>query len=98
MNAAAQSLLAGAESLSPAPEFVASVRRGGRQAFERSGLPTTRQEDWRFTSLAPLAAHAFGAADPAAPVTAAQLEAAAGKAFGPRLVFVNGRFRADLSS
>lgn len=98
MNAAAQSLLAGAESLSPAPEFVASVRRGGRQAFERSGLPTTRQEDWRFTSLAPLAAHAFGAADPAAPVTAAQLEAAAGKSFGPRLVFVNGRFRADLSS
>lgn len=98
MNAAAQSLLSGAESLSPAPEFVAAVRRGGRQAFERSGLPTTKQEDWRFTSLSPLAAHAFGPADPAAPVTAADLEAAAGKSFGPRLVFVNGRFRADLSS
>ncbi len=98
MNAAEQSLLSGAESLSPVPEFVAAVRRGGRQAFERSGLPTTRQEDWRFTSLAPLAAHAFGHADPAAPVTAAALEAAAGKSFGPRLVFVNGRFRADLSS
>ena len=50
MNEAARSLLAGAESLPSAPEFVASVRRAGREAFEREGLPTTRQEDWRFTS------------------------------------------------
>ena len=98
MNAAEQSLVAGAESLSPAPEFVAAARRAGREAFERSGLPTTRQEDWRFTSLAPLAAHAFGRGDPAAPVSPADLERVAGKPFGPRLVFVNGRFRAELST
>jgi len=98
VNAAEQSLVAGAESLTPAPEFVVAARRSGRESFERSGLPTPRQEDWRFTSLAPLAAHAFGHADPAAPVSAASLERAAGKPFGPRLVFVNGRFRADLSN
>jgi Fe-S cluster assembly protein SufD len=98
VNAAEQSLVAGAESLSPAPEFVAAARRSGRGAFERSGLPTTRQEDWRFTSLAPLAAHVFGRADPSAPLSSADLERAAGRPFGPRLVFVNGRFRADLSS
>jgi Fe-S cluster assembly protein SufD len=98
VNEAARSLLAGAESLPAAPEFVASARRAGREAFEREGLPTTRQEDWRFTSLAPLAAHAFGRGDPAAAVTAAELERAAGKPFGPRLVFVNGRFRAELST
>ncbi len=98
MNAAEQSLVDGAGSLAPAPAFVAAARRSGRESFERSGLPTTRMEDWRFTSLAPLLAHAFGHADPSAPLSAADLEAAAGKAFGPRLVFVNGRFRADLSS
>jgi Fe-S cluster assembly protein SufD len=98
VNAAEQSLVDGAGSLTPAPAFVAAARRSGRESFERSGLPTTRMEDWRFTSLAPLLAHAFGHADPSAPLSAADLEAAAGKAFGPRLVFVNGRFRADLSS
>lgn len=98
MNAAEQGLLSGAESLSPAPAFVTAARRGGRQAFEQGGLPTTRQEDWRFTSLAPLAAHSFGQADPSAALGAADLERAAGKPFGPRLVFVNGRFRADLSN
>ena len=98
MNEAARSLLAGAESLPAVPEFVASVRRAGRESFEREGLPTTRQEDWRFTSLAPLVAHAFGRGDPAAAVTAAELERAAGKPGGPRLVFVNGRFRAELST
>ena len=98
MNPVEQSLLAGAGTLSPAPEFVVAARRSGREGFERSGLPTTRQEDWRFTSLAPLAAHAFGRADPSAPLTAADLERVAGRSFGPRLVFVNGRFRADLST
>ena len=98
MNAAEQSLVDGAGSLAPAPAFVAAARRSGWESFERSGLPTTRMEDWRFTSLAPLLAHAFGHANPSAPLSAADLEAAAGKAFGPRLVFVNGRFRADLSS
>jgi Fe-S cluster assembly protein SufD len=98
VNAAEQSLVDGAGSLAPAPEFVASARRSGRESFEKSGLPTTRMEDWRFTSLAPLLAHAFGHADPSAPLSAADLEAAAGKPFGPRLVFVNGRFRADLST
>ena len=98
MNAAEQSLLDGAERLPPAPEFVAGPRRAGREAFEQHGLPTTRQEDWRFTSLAPLAAHAFGRGDPSAPVSADEIERSAGKPFGPRLVFVNGRLRADLSS
>jgi len=98
VNPLEQSLLAGVESLEPAPEFVAAPRRAGREGFERLGLPTTRQEDWRFTSLAPLAAHSFERGDPAAPVSADEIERSAGRPFGPRLVFVNGRLRADLSS
>jgi Fe-S cluster assembly protein SufD len=98
MSAVEQRLLSGADALPPGPDFVAAARRGGREAFARHGLPTTREEDWRFTSLAPLAPHAFSHGDPAAPVTAAELERAAGKAMGARLVFVNGRLRGDLSS
>jgi Fe-S cluster assembly protein SufD len=93
-----QSLVAGVESVPPAPEFVAAARRAGREGFEATGLPTTRLEDWRFTSLAPLATIAFGRGDPAEALTPAEIEAAAGKPFGPRLVFVNGRFRAELST
>ncbi|MGA8892905.1 MAG: Fe-S cluster assembly protein SufD, partial [Anaeromyxobacteraceae bacterium] len=63
MNATAQGLIAGAGALPEAPGFLDAARRAGREAFERSGLPTTREEDWRFTSLAPLAALAFGHAD-----------------------------------
>jgi len=92
------SLLAGVDGLPPAPEFVSGPRRAGRDGFERLGLPTSRQEDWRFTSLAPLSVHAFGHGDPGAPVSAEEIERSAGKPLGPRLVFVNGRFRADLSS
>ncbi len=98
MTPAEASLIEGAGEASPSPAFVAEARRAGREGFERSGLPTTRQEEWRFTSLAPLSALAFGRGDPAEPVTAAEVEAAAGKPFGPRLVFVNGRFRAELST
>lgn len=98
MNAAAKSLIAGAELLPEGPGFVLAARRAGRELFEREGLPTTRQEDWRFTSLAPLGSLAFGHGDPAEAVTAAEIEAVAGKPFGPRLVFVNGRLRGDLSS
>jgi len=98
VNAAEQSLLSGAGSLVAAPGFLDAARRAGRDAFERTGLPTTREEDWRFTSLAPMAALSFGHADPGAAVTAEEIEAVAGKPFGPRLVFVNGRLRAELSS
>jgi Fe-S cluster assembly protein SufD len=98
VNAAEQSLVAGVESLPPGPEFVAGARRAGREGFERAGLPTTRQEEWRFTSVAPLATHAFRAGEAGAALTAAEVARAAGAPFGPRLVFVNGHFRADLST
>jgi Fe-S cluster assembly protein SufD len=62
------------------------------------GRPTTRHEDWRFTSLAGLAALELGRADPEGAAGAAALLAREGAPEGARLVFVNGRFRPDLSS
>ena len=93
-----ESLLGGAQDLPPGPEFVAAARRAGREGFERGGLPTTRQEDWRFTSLAALQTQVFGHGSGAAAVDAAEIARVAGAPFGPRLVFVNGHFRADLST
>jgi Fe-S cluster assembly protein SufD len=93
----AEALIAGAGELPGAPAFAADVRRRGREAFAAEGLPTPRLEDWRFTSLAPLAAHAFRRGGAGAEADRAEIEGRAGAPAGPRLVFVNGRLRPDLS-
>ncbi len=75
-----------------------SVRRPWRGS-PSSGFPTTHQEDWRFTSVAPIAETPFALparrAGPAARRVAPlflPVESAC------RLVFVNGRYSAPLSS
>jgi Fe-S cluster assembly protein SufD len=92
-----ESLLAGDAGLPSVPAFAAALRRRGREAFAGEGLPTARLEDWRFTSLAPLAAHAFRRGGAEAGAGRAEIERLAGPPAGPRLVFVNGRLRPDLS-
>src|SRR6185436_6462275 len=79
----------------PAP--VKALRRLGIERFAALGFPTLRQEDWRFTNVAPIARGTFvrpqtdpDAADPARLAVLEFPEAA-------RLVFVDGRFSAKLS-
>ncbi len=104
MTAAAQSVAAAAllrmadRATAPGPDFLAALRRAGRERFAALGLPTTRHEDWRYTSLAGLLPLDFAAADPESPLSAEALRRLAGPAAGPRLVFVNGRYRPALSS
>ncbi|MDE0049043.1 MAG: Fe-S cluster assembly protein SufD, partial [Rhodospirillales bacterium] len=71
-----------------------ALRAEGRR-LSADGLPGTRMEAWKYTSLAPLAAldfpapagaHAVAEADPGPDAFAA--------ADGPSLVFVNGRLSA----
>ncbi len=84
-----------------APDWLRALRRRGIDGFVERGFPTTRDEEWRFTSVAPIAATAFAPAwDEAAlagptrdPVEVFDLPAA----HGPRLVFVGGRFAPALS-
>jgi Fe-S cluster assembly protein SufD len=79
------------------PAWLLALREQAFSAFAAKGLPTTRDEDWRFTSLVPLAATPFVPAS-AFDATQAGLEAAGLVALpGPRVVFVNGRFHAELS-
>jgi Fe-S cluster assembly protein SufD len=83
------------EPAAPAP--VTALRRLGIERFAALGFPTLRQEDWRFTNVAPVARGTFvrpesdpEAADPARLAVLEFPEAA-------RLVFVDGRFSAKLS-
>jgi Fe-S cluster assembly protein SufD len=82
-----------------APSWVRSLRRRGLERFEERGLPTLRDEDWRFTSLDPIhrGTFALGRGDATA-VDAGQLARYAFRGLaGPRLVFVDGRFAPALS-
>ena len=76
-----------------------AARQENRASFAASGLPDTRVEAWKYTSLRALSQRSFasGDADAGAREIDAQLFALPGVT-GPRLVFVNGVFRADLSA
>jgi Fe-S cluster assembly protein SufD len=83
-----------------APQWARSLRLSAITRFEELGFPDTRNEDWHFTSVAPIAEADFAPLTaPTGRVTAAQL---APFTFGAKdwhtLVFVNGRFDAALSS
>ncbi len=98
MTGAFETLRASAER-APAPAgWTGGQRRAALERFARLGLPTGREEEWRFTSLSGLSGLAFETADPGAPLDAVALERLAGRPAGHRLVFVNGRHRPDLSA
>jgi len=81
------------------PAWLASTRRAAIERFAALGFPTTRDEDWRFTNVTPIADTAFAPAPAAAPATGAEAIAPfVPKALSStRLVFVNGRYSAALS-
>jgi Fe-S cluster assembly protein SufD len=80
------------------PSWLADARAAALKRFGALGLPTPRLEDWRFTSLAPLASLELRRAPEGAGAGAARLLPRAETPDGARLVFVNGRYRPDLSS
>jgi len=73
---------------------------GGPDQLCRAGFPTLHDEDWRFTSVAPIAKLNFQLAGAVA-VNGAETKALDESVFaalaGHRLVFVNGFFSAKLS-
>lgn len=79
--------------------WLRELRTRAMAAVEANGFPTTKNEDWHFTSPSPIVDASF---EPMAPaggtVTATQVAALTRIAGdGARLVFVNGRFAPTLS-
>ena len=83
------------------PAWLTQRRAAAWERFGALGFPTPRDEDWQHTNLAPLRKVTF---QPARAETAAAVDAAAlreltiGEHDWPRLVFVDGIYRADLST
>ncbi len=77
-----------------APAWLRRRRAAAIERFAALGFPTTRQEEWRFTSVAPIADGTFALARTGRP--APRPTVAAGAAL--RLVLVNGRYAPELSS
>ncbi len=73
--------------------WVDRLRDTAAEAFAAQGFPTRRVEAWKYTDLAPLAAASFGE-----PLTQVDDAPVLPPAHAPRAVFVDGRFRPDLST
>ena len=76
------------------------LRRLRQQAFARFwelGFPTTHDEDWRFTNVAPIARTEFQPAGYPTSVTAEALPPYRLPGMAGQLVFVNGRYTPELS-
>lgn len=84
------------------PSWLLPLRQAGLARFTELGFPTTHDEDWRFTNVAPLAKLPFHPAFEVPSVNGAESrlvkESAFTKLAGHRLVFVNGHFSEELSA
>lgn len=81
------------------PEVLRNERAAGAREFKALGLPTTKVEDWHYTSVASIADAKFvPMTGDATGVTPELLEPYLFSASWPRLVFVNGSYSAALSS
>ena len=76
--------------------WLQELRDKAAARFAALGFPTVRDEDWRFTSVAPIASTEFQTAGDAA-VSPAELDALPYTTAPYRITLVNGRFSAALS-
>ena len=95
-QATAQAFLARYDRLKASLPGDPALRAAAAAAFAQTGLPGAREEDWRYTQLRPLAELALHDALP--PPDLAGLLAQIPALDAPRLVFVDGRFDAGLST
>jgi Fe-S cluster assembly protein SufD len=87
-------------SVADAPDALKALRAAGSTSFQALGFPTTRNEDWHYTSVSSIASAQY---TPAVDRAAESLnpELLTPFTFGadwPLVVFVNGRFAPSLST
>ncbi|MDB5410482.1 MAG: Fe-S cluster assembly protein SufD [Rhodospirillales bacterium] len=78
------------------PDWLLQRRRSALARFGELGLPTRRQENWRFTNLRPLEKQEFAPGDSVS-VAATAIAPYLVEGAGHRIVLVNGRFDSGLS-
>src|SRR6476469_8044473 len=83
------------------PSWLVDLRRAGMARFDQVGFPTTKQEEWRFTNVAPIAQKAkefrLAGRDEITGAQDALRQHTFGKDASTEIVFVNGHYRPDLS-
>ena len=97
----ARSLRANFKLLDESGGRIGLLRRSAFARFAELGLPTTQDEDWKYTSLAPLTQIQFAAPTQGKLPTLEHLDHLAGRSRGDdgiRLVFIDGRYCPELSS
>ncbi len=82
------------------PPWLQQIRQAAISRFSELGFPTPRQEEWKYTEVAPIRRTAFKPAGyERNGLTSERLnELSFGNLQCPRLVFVNGHYSAELSS
>jgi Fe-S cluster assembly protein SufD len=82
-----------------APALLQTLRKQGMARFQALGFPTTKNEDWHFTSVAPIAERTFRPAAAGGVIEKADIDRFNfGESGWHTLVFVNGTFSKELSS
>src|SRR5262245_45018848 len=80
------------------PSWLRNLRRMGIEHFAEAGFPTTRDEEWKFTSVAPIADRHFAPAhDGQSGLSTDLIESWAGALGGCRLVLLNGAYAPQFS-
>jgi Fe-S cluster assembly protein SufD len=86
------------EKNSRVPSWLSKIRKSAMERFGEMGFPTTRNEEWKFTNVAPITRVPFRAAESNPEVWAEGVRGTFAQAGGSRIVFVNGRYASKLSS
>ena len=81
-----------------APSWLKEIREGAIARFAELGFPTTKQEEWRFTSVAPIVDTRFSHPASRIPHPGLSEIGALLMGDGPRVVLVDGRYAPELSS
>ena len=80
------------------PAWLAPLRAQAVEAFAAAGFPTRRDEEWRYTNVKPIVEGPFGRVLPEKTVEVDLAPFTCPAISGPRIVFVDGCLRDDLSS
>jgi Fe-S cluster assembly protein SufD len=88
------------QTQSEAAGWVNRLRENAMARFEELGFPTTKEEEWKYTNVAPLIKQGFTpiSSDTTAGDVTELSSFGAPECQNSQLVFVNGKLRADLSS